>query len=253
MYSFRTSLGPVELAFTDRLGGVSASPYDALNLSISGDDSDAAKAENHRLLVEDFAPEVADLGREQGSWGFFDLFQVHGNAVHVVEERNAPGRPEADGIVTALVTAPLMVRAADCVPVLLADPASGVIGAAHAGRKGVESSVVVQTVAEMRRLGAGAIEAWIGPYICGACYEVPQQMQDDVEALAPGSRSTTSWGTPGLDLGAGLRAQLEALDVEVHLDAVRCTLESADLHSYRRDGAASGRHAGIIRLREAVR
>lgn len=253
MYSFRTSLGPVELAFTDRLGGVSAAPYDALNLSISGDDSEAAKSENHRRVVEDFAPDVADLGRARGSWGFFDLFQVHGNAVDIVEERAVARRPEADGIVTAQVTAPLMVRAADCVPVLLADPVTGVIGAAHAGRKGVESGVVLRTVEEMRRLGAGSIEAWIGPYICGGCYEVPQQMQDEVDALAPGSRSTTSWGTPGLDLGAGLQVQLERVDVRVHVDAVRCTRESADLHSYRRDGASSGRHAGIIRLREEAR
>ncbi len=82
--------------------------------------------------------------------------------------------------------------------------------------------------------------------MCGRCYEVPEAMRDDVSAVEPASRATTSWGTPSLDLGAGVRAQLERDGVEV-VDLSRCTRESPDLFSYRRDGRRSGRQAGVIR------
>lgn len=249
MYAYRTTHGPVDLAFTDRLGGVSAVPWAELNLSLSGDDAESAKAENHRRLVEDFAPDVAEAGREQGTWGFFDAYQVHGSGVDLVDVRRGGRRPEADALVATGVTAPLLVRAADCVPVLFACAESGVVGAAHAGRKGVELGVALRTVEVMRDQGATAVHAWIGPHICGSCYEVPRQMQDEFAALVPGSATTTSWGTPAVDLGAGLTTQLEGVGVTVHHDGFRCTLESADLFSYRRDGVGAGRHAGIIRRR----
>jgi copper oxidase (laccase) domain-containing protein len=72
-------------------------------------------------------------------------------------------------------------------------------------------------------------------------------MQDDVAAVEPVSRATTSWGTPSLDVAAGVRAQLGRDGVEV-VDLSRCTRESPDLFSYRRDGPRSGRQAGIIRI-----
>lgn len=175
---------------------------------------------------------------------------MHGGDVDVVTERRAGERPRCDGVVTARPGVTLMVRVADCVPVLLADPAAGVIGAAHAGRPGLAAGVVPATVARMRDLGAREVTAWVGPHICGACYEVPARMQEDVAAAEPASRSTTSWGTTALDIGAGVRAQLERDGVTV-VDAARCTRESPDLFSYRRDGPRTGRMAGVIRLRGA--
>lgn len=238
MYAFRSAHGPVELAFTDRLGGVSAAPYDELNLSLAGADDEAAKAENHRILIDDFAP---GLGVER----IADLRQVHGAAV--VDA--VPGsRPEADGIVTATADVVLLVRAADCVPVLLADATAGVVGAAHAGRLGMAGGVVPGVVARMRELGATDIRAWLGPHICGSCYEVPADLQDAVVSVEPAAEATTSWGTPALDLGAGVRAQLERAEVAV-TDAARCTRESPDLYSFRRDGERAGRIAGLVRLR----
>ncbi|WP_183101433.1 polyphenol oxidase family protein, partial [Nocardioides pelophilus] len=141
-----------------------------------------------------------------------------------------------------------MVRAADCVPVLLADAEVGVIGAAHAGRLGVVRGVVPATVARMRELGADRITAWVGPRICGGCYEVPPAMQEEVVAIEPATRATTSWGTPALDLGAGVIAQLGRAGVRVE-DVGRCTRESADLYSFRRDAQQAGRLAAVIRLR----
>jgi polyphenol oxidase len=241
LYSFRTtlatSLGPADLAFTDRFGGVSAPPYAELNLAISGDDDDVAKAENHRRLLADFAPDDV----------LCDLYQVHGAEV-VLAGPEWAHRPHADGIVGTAPGVTLLVRAADCVPVLLVAPDQGIVGAAHSGRPGLAAGVVPATVARMRELGGGRVEGWIGPHVCGRCYEVPEQMRADVAGVVPDSYAETSWGTPSLDLGAGVRAQLEQLDVVVH-DVSRCTRESDDLYSYRRDGKRAGRLAAVVRLR----
>jgi len=235
MFSHRSSTGPVDLAFTDRYDGVSAVPFDSLNLALGGNDDPEAIRRNTELLLEGFAPgsELADMD------------QVHGSEV----VRAGGPRERCDALVTDRPDVVLMVRVADCVPVLIADPDVGVIGAAHAGRQGVVAGVVPACVEQMRLLGARAVQAWVGPHICGCCYEVPAALQDEVASGEPATRSTTSWGTPGLDLGAGVSAQLERLGVQVHTAASRCTLESPDLYSYRRDGADAGRLAGVIRMR----
>lgn len=238
MYALRASHDPVELAFTDRLGGVSAAPFDALNLGINTADDADVVAENLRLVL-------ADFGGTSGMSGATGMHQVHGPDVVTVPTPEEI--PTCDGLVTTTPGHTLIVRVADCVPVLLADPAAGVIGAAHAGRNGVLLGIVPATIERMRALGAVDITAWIGPHVCGSCYEVPAAMQDEVVAAVPATKATTRQGTPGLDLGAGVRAQLEEQGVTV-VDASRCTLESADLYSYRRDGAAAGRFAGLIRL-----
>jgi polyphenol oxidase len=247
LYAARLTSGPVELAFTDRHGGVSGAPFDSLNLGWSGGDDPAAMAENHRLLMADFAP-------GDGVERLAELGQVHGRDVL----RVGPDGPRhdvhghlhgiGDGLVTAEPGVTLGVRAADCVPVLLADADAGVIGACHCGRPGLVAGIVPATVAAMGELGADSLTAWLGPHVCGACYEVPPEMQEDVSAVEPASRATTSWGTPSLDVGAGVRAQLEREGVEV-VDVSRCTRESPDLYSYRREGRRSGRQAGLVRLR----
>jgi polyphenol oxidase len=144
----------------------------------------------------------------------------------------------------------LMVRGADCAMVLFADAGAGVIGGCHAGRPGLVVGVVPATIARMRELGARDITAWLGPHVCGRCYEVPQEMQDEVTAVVPESRATTSWGTPSVDIGAGIRAQLAEEGVAC-VDLSVCTRESPDLYSYRRDRLTSGRQAGVIRMATA--
>jgi len=176
--------------------------------------------------------------------------QVHGDDVVTIggEGDEEGGRvPVADGLVTVRRRTALMVRVADCVPVLLADAAAGVVGVAHAGRRGVELDVVTRTVERMRALGGADIHAWIGPHICGGCYEVPAGMRDEVAAVVPETYAETTWGTPSLDLGAGVAAQLAAADVAVTVVG-GCTLEDARFHSYRRDGQESGRLAGLVWL-----
>jgi YfiH family protein len=238
----------VALAFTDRHGGVSSGPWESLNLGTSnGDDPDLVRS-NHERVADAFEVEADAMAR---------MSQVHGAAVHV-SDGTSTRIPVADALVTTTPGLALLVRAADCVPVLMADAGAGVAGVAHAGRPGLVVSVVPATVAAMRELGATAVTAWLGPRVCGRCYEVPAAMRAEVAAVAPRAWSETSWGTPALDVGAGVRAQLEALGVHVVdlADAMgrsaACTLENDDLYSYRRQGQRSGRLGGLVRLTGAA-
>lgn len=250
MFAYRTTSGPVEVAFTDRAGGVSSPPFASLNLAAVSDDDPDAVAENLRRVREAFG----------GSDPVVLLRQVHGRDVLRVgpdDGSSAPtagveGLAEADGLVTDRPGVVLAVRAADCVPLLLADPEARAVGALHVGRSGLAAGVVQAGLDALAGLGArpSRIRAWLGPHVCGGCYEVPAPLRDEVEAVVPGSASTTSWGTPAVDLGAGIATLLTAAGVpDEQVTAVgRCTLEDPGLYSYRRDGAASGRFAGLVRL-----
>lgn len=178
--------------------------------------------------------------------------QVHGADVAVVDEPAAP-TPEADGLVTTRPHVALLARAADCVPLLLGDPDAGVVGAVHCGRGGLVAGVVPEAVSRMRDLGAERITAWIGPHVCGACYEVPDGMRSAVAEVVPESWSVTSWDTPAVDLGAGVRTQLAAAGVEVVHEVGGCTREDATFPSHRRDGDAATRFAGVVWMRPQAR
>ena len=108
------------------------------------------------------------------------------------------------------------------------------------------SGVVPAAISALRERGGDPSVAWVGPHVCGACYEVPAALQDEVTAVVPEARSTTSWGTPALDLGAGVRAQLLAAGVTDLRVVDACTREDPTWPSYRRDGAAATRFAGAI-------
>lgn len=225
--------GVIDVAFTDRHGGVSAAPFDTLDLSRSRPDAGPDLRVNMELLAAAF-----------GVAGFVTMRQVQGADVAIVRSREEP-QPVCDALVTSVEGVALCVRVGDCVPVILADVDAGVTAVAHAGRRGMVAGVVPQTVAAMRGHGAVAIEAWLGPHVCGGCYEVPAQLRDEAAAVVPAAFACTTWGTPSLDLGAGVTAQLQATGCSV-LDRSACTFECPDFFSYRRDGATSGRCAGIV-------
>jgi YfiH family protein len=175
------------------------------------------------------------------------MSQVHGSSV--VRVHGADERPEADGLVTDTAGLALAVLVADCVPLLLHDAATGAVAAVHSGRQGVTKRVVERAVAALAALGSGTtagISAAIGPAICGACYEVPDQMREEVAELEPAAFATTSWGTPALDLRAAVEAQLRSAGVGSLHRVGGCTRESPELFSHRRDGL-TGRFAGVIR------
>jgi YfiH family protein len=230
----------VRRVVTSRPGGVSAGTYASFNLGGHVGDEAAAVTTNRERLASAIGVPVDHL-----VW----MDQVHGTAVRVIDQPAAEPLPATDAAVTAEPGLAVAVLVADCVPVLLGDAEAGVIGAAHAGRVGAAAGVVRRAVEEMWKLGAepARTEALLGPAICGGCYEVPAPMRAEVEQRLPGSACTTRAGTPGLDLRAGLAAQLTALGVaRVALDS-RCTAEDHDLFSYRRDGA-TGRQAAVIWL-----
>ncbi|MGW2022965.1 peptidoglycan editing factor PgeF [Streptomyces decoyicus] len=228
-------------AFTDRWGGVSAAPYEQLNLGGAvGDDPQAVRANRARA--------AAELGLDPAAVVWMN--QVHGRDVAVVDGPwYDDDIPAVDAVVTDRRGLALAVLTADCTPVLLADPVAGVAGAAHAGRPGLVAGVVPAVVEAMVKRGAvpARIVAYTGPAICGRCYEVPEAMRSDVAAVVPEARATTSWGTPAVDVTAGVRAQLAVAGVPVREDPHICTLESADHFSYRRD-RTTGRLASYVWL-----
>ncbi|WP_275465065.1 peptidoglycan editing factor PgeF [Streptomyces noursei] len=228
-------------AFTDRWGGVSAAPYEQLNLGGAVGDDPAAVRTNRDLAARELGLDPAAV-----VW----MNQVHGRDVAVVDGPWGEGDvPSVDAVVTTRRGLALAVLTADCTPVLLADPVAGVAGAAHAGRPGLVAGVVPAVVAAMTARGAepSRILAHVGPAVCGRCYEVPEAMRADVAAVVPEAWATTSWGTPSVDVTAGVRAQLAAAGVRLRTQSPLCTRESADHFSYRRD-RTTGRLASYVWL-----
>lgn len=236
-----TSTSGAHFAFTDRWGGVSAAPYERLNLGGAVGDDPAAVRANRAAAAESLGLDAARV-----VW----MNQVHGPDVAVVDGPWDPARiPAVDAVVTTRRSLALAVLTADCVPVLLADPVAGVVAAAHAGRPGLVAGVVPATVETMITQGAepSRITARTGPAVCGRCYEVPEAMRAEVAEAVPESWAETSWGTPAVDVAAGVHAQLAALGVEdLHRSQI-CTVESTDHFSYRRD-RTTGRLAGYVWL-----
>ncbi|MFE9247552.1 peptidoglycan editing factor PgeF [Streptomyces sp. NPDC007088] len=241
MIAERETTGGAHFAFTDRWGGVSAVPYEELNLGGAVGDTAKAVRANRECAAH-------ALGLDPGRVVWMN--QVHGREVAVVDgpwgEREVPA---ADAVVTGQGGLPLAVLTADCVPVLLADPVAGVAGAAHAGRPGLLAGVVPAAVEAMTGLGARPerIVARTGPSVCGSCYEVPEEMRAEVSAVAPPAYAETSWGTPALDVAAGVLGQLADLGVVDVRRSPHCTRESQDHFSYRRD-RVTGRLAGYVWL-----
>ncbi|PWI18937.1 peptidoglycan editing factor PgeF [Streptomyces sp. Act143] len=241
MIGQRDTVSGAHFAFTDRWGGVSAVPYEELNLGGAvGDDADAVRA-NRELAAKSLGIDPARV-----VW----MNQVHGADVQVVSSPwgDRPV-PEVDAVVTAERGLALAVLTADCTPVLLADPVAGVVAAAHAGRPGMIAGVVPAAVRAMTGLGAdpARIVARTGPAVCGRCYEVPEEMRADVAAVEPAAYAETSWGTPAVDVTAGVHAQLDRLGVRDREQSPVCTLESGDHFSYRRE-RTTGRLAGYVWL-----
>ncbi|GAA1050809.1 polyphenol oxidase family protein [Arthrobacter russicus] len=236
MFFWRREVRPGwSVAFTDVAAG-------SMSTSVPADSTAAA----HRAAVG---------GALRLASGFQFMNQVHGSTVAVLEKAGA--QPEADALVSE--TLPLAVLVADCVPVLLlseTDDGAGMAAAVHAGRKGLAANIVAEAVAELRsqadsdRPGGNRIAAWVGPAICGKCYEVPEAMRAEIAAGNPASYAETSWGTPSIDLRAGVGSQLAALGVEVnHIEV--CTREEPRLFSHRRAVARPGiepigRFAGLV-------
>jgi YfiH family protein len=173
------------------------------------------------------------------------LRQVHGAEVVTVTAPGEGAGREADAAVTAVPGALLAIQTADCAPIALTSP-QGVIGAVHAGWRGLEAGVVEAAVDAMRALGATEVRASLGPCIHAECYEFGA---DDLDRLAKQFgdevRSTTPDGTPALDLPAAVDAALVAAGVKDRGEVLSCTACDTDYFSHRARGD-TGRQALLV-------
>lgn len=242
-------------AFSTRHGGVSEGVFDSLNLGRAGDaGDDPARVDENLRRFSDAALGGAPLMRVR---------QVHGAAVFDADAATngsvAPGSGvsdgaviEADAIVTASSDRAAMVRVADCAPLLLACPRSGIVAAIHAGWRGVIGGVIEATLARMHERGANPRElrAAIGPCIGPRVFEVGPEVSGEFERRDLGSRVLPRAGRrPTIDLAGAAAELLEREGVaRAHIDrSDLCTVElDRDFFSYRRQGARSGRMAAAI-------
>jgi YfiH family protein len=224
--------------FTTRGGGASAAPCDALNLGDRVGDEPAAVAENWRRL-----------GAATGL-AFARVRQVHGARVVEAAGPSAPVE-EADAVVSARPGLAACVAVADCVPVLLADPVSGVVAAVHAGWRGTVALAAAEGARALSRAAgapAGRLLAAIGPSIGPCCYEVSEELAARFEAaFGDGVVVRGRPGGPRLDLWTANERALQAAGVEAIDRLDRCTAcDPARFFSHRRDAGRTGRMVGFI-------
>jgi polyphenol oxidase len=232
----------VRAVFTLRTGGVSAGPRASLNVGAHVQDDPGAVAENRRRIATAF-----DLPAEP-AW----LTQVHGAAVCRLEPRTHPTLP-ADAVVTTEVGRVCVIQVADCLPVLFAARDGSVVGAAHAGWRGLAAGVIENTIAT---LGVDPAEllAWIGPGIGQAHFEVGAEVRDALVEAAPTNGAglaaaafrLNARGRWQCDLVALTRQRLAAAGLTRIHGGNWCTFADAErFFSHRRDGR-SGRMAALI-------
>lgn len=230
----------LEVAFTD---------VDAGNLALHvGDEPDAVR--QHRTNL------ASAMDVEASTLLFMN--QVHSAHVSRADQLVPVGPPApdivpdavaTDGMVSPAGAHPMAVMVADCLPVVLAgfDPDTGAVTATavvHAGRQGLATGIIDAATDSMESAGGGRMQAWIGPSVCGSCYEVPEAMAADVAEAVPSVASRTRQGTAGLDLAAGASSQLASRGVQVERIA-GCTMEESRLFSHRRN-QRTGRFAGLV-------
>ncbi len=230
--------------FTTRQGGVSEDSFRGLNLGATSGDRAAAVRANRRLVCQALA-----LDSERVSMGH----QVHAATVHVLGAPSRPGRfvgalrgwPVGDGLVTSRIGLALVVLGADCLPILLWHRDGTAVAAAHAGWRGLVGGVIERTVEALGDPARSA--AAIGPAIGPARYRVGADVRERFAARF-GDEVVAG---EAVDLAAAARVALRAAglpDSSIHAIEA-CTYDEPDrFYSYRRDGAETGRQAGIIWL-----
>ena len=228
-------LGPADVTFTTRDGGVSAPPYDSLNLADHVGDDPCAVEENRRRLARrtEHAPD------DPTRWVW--LRQVHGARVVEADDATVSGA-EADAAVTTRAGLPLAILVADCVPVALATERA--VGAVHAGWKGLEAGVIANAV---RALGPGDVHALLGPCINPCHYAFgDDELARLVARFGQRVASRTVDGDAALDLPSAVTAALLDAGVADVDRQTACTAHSPELFfSHRRDGV-TGRQAMIV-------
>jgi YfiH family protein len=236
----------VRTAVATRHGGVSPAPFDSLNLSTAVGDDRANVEENLTRLY---------LALDLDVSAAVDARQAQGGQVALVTESKRGTRiGEVDALITNLPGVPLMLRFADCVPVLFYDPTHRAIGVAHAGWRGTVAKVVANTVRAMGEAFGSKpdeLRACVGPSIGPCCYEIGEDVSARVRQAFPepgdlliplnGSHYFDLW-----DANARLLRELGVAEIEV---AGICTADhTEDFYSWRRENARTGRFAAVVAL-----
>lgn len=230
---------------TMRAGGISKTPFDdgtaagGFNLGLHVGD-DPASVQANRTHLRTLLP-------GNPAW----LTQVHGNVV--LEADKVEGVPSADATITDQSGVVCAILTADCLPVLLCDVAGTVVGAVHAGWRGLAGGVLQNSVAAMRNKGAGDLLAWLGPAIGPQQFEVGKEVVDAFVSDHPSLAMAFS-ARPGIagkylaDLYQLARLLLAEQGVTQVTGGVHCTVTEQDkFYSFRRDGQ-TGRMASLIWL-----
>jgi YfiH family protein len=225
--------------FTTREGGVSAAPWDSLNLSTSTGDQAGAVEENWVRL------------RQETGLSFARVRQVHGCSVVRRDEASGPP-PEGDAVATSRPGVAACVLTADCVPVLLGDPRTGAVAAVHAGWRGTLARAAARAIESLERdfgVHRENLLAAIGPAIGPCCYEVSLDLAERFETEIGPSVCMVHPRTPRVDLWtANERVLRDAGMLPERIEVIeRCTACDAEaFFSHRRDGARTGRQVGFI-------
>ena len=219
-----------QILFSARHGGVSQGEFGSLNFGDHVGDT-ALAVENNRKILKNLLSQSSPIF----------MNQVHGNEVIEVDS-NSNSPVTADALITRQAGLPLAVLCADCLPILI--KGSKIVGAIHAGRRGILKGIIAETISRMRALGGDNLVATIGPAICSRCYEVDLPMY--LDAISHNAELATNTETHCLDLKRAARSQLSFQGVEVS-DIEICTAHDSNFFSYRRDGI-TGRNVGVIVL-----
>ncbi|MCD6289512.1 MAG: peptidoglycan editing factor PgeF [Anaerolineae bacterium] len=249
LYQFESLVGYPRLrhAVSTRLGGVSTPPFASLNLTMVGGDDPGRVDENHRRLCTAVGISPSDLVSPQ---------QVHRDqVVRVGREDRGRVVPGCDGLITDEPGVALLLRFADCVPLIVYDPVHHAVGVAHAGWRGTVRGIATALVSAMQREFHSRPEeliAGIGPSIGPCCYEVGLDVVQLVRATLDTSNGVVSrWpnGAYHLDLWAAndkLLTQAGVRHIEV---AGLCTACHTDeFYSHRAERGRTGRHGALAYL-----
>lgn len=234
--------GRVRALVTTRAGGVSEPPYESFNLAFHvGDAAERVQRNRRRLL--------AAAGVDNVQW----LDQEHGRRVLAASSFTAAGGPiTADASWTAAPDLGLAVLVADCVPLLLANVDGSLVAAVHCGWRGTVAGIVEATLDALPE-SPSRLVAWLGPGVCGDCYEVGSDVRDALRAderkgvlVKQGSANggARKWR---MDLPALIASRLRRAGVERIVASLLCTICDRRFYSYRRDGH-TGRFAALIWL-----
>lgn len=233
-------------AFLTRLGGASGPPYATLNLGHTVGDNLAAVEENHRRVLT-----ALGLRREQ----VVSPHQVHGTYVRpVFRAHGGSVQPATDGLLTAVPGVALLLRFADCVPLVLFDARRRAVGLVHAGWNGVAGNIAAAAVGAFARYaGSRPQDLWagLGPAIGPCCYRVGAEIAASVARACPVGAEVVRRRDDGLylDLPGAVRAQLAAAGVrQVEMSEVCTACHTAEWFSHRAEGGRTGRFGALVML-----